>query len=81
MDMKTYRTLFGNVIPEMELTDFQIGNHVKYDGNGSAPRYLTEYVDLHVEKININTVGVVSKSFPNEHWNIPPVYLNKVNEN
>ncbi|MDD3417499.1 MAG: hypothetical protein PHY47_26500 [Lachnospiraceae bacterium] len=77
--MKTYRTLFGNTISEMELTDFQIGNYVKYDGNGSAPKYLAEYVDLYVEKINIKTVRVVSKSFPNEHWNIPPVYLKKVN--
>lgn len=73
--MKKIKTLFGNCITEMELCDFAVGDKVKYDGKGKAPKYLTEYNDLFVEKINKKNVRVVCKSFPNEHWNIPPVFL------
>lgn len=50
--MKKIKTLFGNYITEMELCDFTVGDRVKYDGKGKAPKYLAEYNDLFVEKIN-----------------------------
>ena len=59
----------------MELCDFAVGDKVKYNGKGKAPKYLSEYNDLFVEKINKKNVRVVCKSFPNEHWNISPVCL------
>lgn len=73
--MKKIKTLFENYITEMELCDFAVGDRVKYDGRGKAPKYLAEYNDLFVEKINKKNVRVVCKSFPNEHWNISPVFL------
>ncbi len=48
--MKKIQTLFGNHLYEMELSDFSIGDRVKYDGNGNAPKYLAEYNDLFVKK-------------------------------
>lgn len=51
-----------------------------YDGKGKAPKYLAEYNDLFVEKINKKNVRVICKSFPNEHWNISPVCLRVVDE-
>ena len=73
--MKQKKTIFGNYIVEMELSDFKIGDHVKYDGKGKAPKYLAEYTDLFVEKINKKNVRVISKSFSNEYWNINPINL------
>lgn len=78
--MKKIKTLFGNYITEMELCDFTVGDRVKYDGKGKAPKYLAEYNDLFVEKINKKNVRVICKSFPNEHWNISPVCLRGVDE-
>jgi hypothetical protein len=73
--LKKIQTLFGNYLIEMEINDFKVGDRVKYDGKGNAPKYLSEYDDLIVEKLNRKNVRVVSKSFPNEHWNIAPAYL------
>ena len=50
--MKKIKTLFENYITEMELCDFTVGDRVKYDGKGKAPKYLAEYNDLFVEKIS-----------------------------
>lgn len=76
--MKKIRTIFGNYLCEMELSDFSIGDRVKYDGNGNAPKYLAEYNDLFVKKINVKNIKVGCTSFPNEFWNISPVHLKKV---
>lgn len=78
--MKKIQTLFGNHLYEMELSDFSIGDRVKYDGNGNAPKYLAEYNDLFVKKINTKNIKVGCISFPNEFWNISPVNLKIVNK-
>lgn len=79
--MKQIKTLFGNYVTEMELCDFSIGDNVRYNGKGNAPKYLAEYTDLFVEKINKKSVRITSKSFPNEYWNVAPVYLKLVEKN
>lgn len=70
--------MFGGQIIIMELSDFKVGDRVKYNGHGKAPKYLTEYNDLSIEKINKKTVRVISDSFPSEYWNIPPQFLKKL---
>lgn len=53
---------------------------VRLSSGRSSPKYLAEYNDLFVEKINKKNVRVICKSFPNEHWNISPVCLRVVDE-